>query len=64
MHHYHIVKLGCPKLDWLRLSKGAAQGSVIGPFAYNVNCNDLMSQLRVCARYLTMLMKILSGVMV
>ena len=27
---------------WLPLNVGAPQGSILGPFCYNVHCNDLM----------------------
>ncbi len=46
MDRYHRVKLGCVKSDWLKLSKGAPQGSDIGPFAYKVHCNDLIVTLQ------------------
>ena len=66
MDRYHRVKLRCVKSDWIKLSKGAPQGSIIGPFAYNVHCNDLIATLRdyFFARYLIMPMIILSHVMV
>ena len=42
---YHRVKMGKARSDWLRLSKGTPQGSVMGPFAYNVYTNDLVMLL-------------------
>ncbi len=47
MDRYHRAKLSYVKSDWLKVSKGALQGSVIGPFAYacNVHCNDLIVTL-------------------
>ena len=50
----------------LQLSKGEAQGCVIGPFAYNMHFNDLIVTLEdLCEIFnLTMLMTILSRVTV
>ncbi len=46
---YHRVKLGSAKSDWLLLMKGAPQGSMFGPFSYNVHSNDLiMLVARLC----------------
>ncbi len=48
---YHRVKLGSVRSEYLKLSKGAPQGSIIGPFAYNVHCNNLIAALqhtRIC----------------
>jgi hypothetical protein len=36
------VNIGNSKSDWLELSKGAPQGSLFGPFAYNLFTNDLI----------------------
>ncbi len=36
------VKIGNNKSDWLNILKGAPQGSLFGPFAYNVFSNDLL----------------------
>jgi hypothetical protein len=38
----HCVKLGNTKSDWLVMSRGAPQGSVLGPFLYNTHSNDLL----------------------
>ena len=46
---YHRVKLGSARSDWLPLKKGAPQGSIMGPFSYNVHSNDLIVLLeRLC----------------
>ena len=46
---YHRVKQGCARSEWLRLTKGAPQGSIMGPFSYNVHSNDLIIFLaRLC----------------
>ena len=37
-----LVKLDCNRTEWMNIKKGAAQGSQIGPFIYNVFSNDLM----------------------
>ncbi len=45
---FHRVKLGNDRSEWLPLIKGAPQGSIFGPFSYNVHSNDLivgMSQI-------------------
>ncbi len=39
------VKVGNTASDWLAVSKGAPQGSLIGPFVYNIFTNDLLLQL-------------------
>lgn len=36
------VNIGKDKSEWLCLSKGAPQGSLFGPFAYNIFTNDLL----------------------
>ncbi len=36
------VKLGDVRSDWLNLTKGAPQGSIFGPFSYNIFSNDLL----------------------
>ena len=41
---------GSTRSEWLELQKGAPQGSLIGPFAYNVHSNDLLSLM---SRYCT-----------
>ena len=35
------VKLGNVKSDWAYVNKGSAQGSIFGPFCYNVFTNDM-----------------------
>ena len=40
------VKLGNNKSDWLYLHKGAPQGSLFGPFMYNIFSNDLLLTLQ------------------
>ena len=37
------VKLGNTKSKWLHIDKGSAQGSILGPFCYNVFTNDMLS---------------------
>ena len=37
------VKLGNTKSKWLHIDKGSAQGSIHGPFCYNVFTNDMLS---------------------
>ena len=39
---YQRVKIGCHSSQWLGIGKGAPQGSYMGPFAYNVQTNDLL----------------------
>ena len=36
------VKLGDCLSDWRQILKGASQGSLFGPFMYNVFSNDLL----------------------
>ena len=31
------------KSKWLHIDKGSAQGSILGPFCYNVLANDMLS---------------------
>ena len=46
---YHRVKLGSARSEWLLLTKGAPQGSIMGPFSYNVHSNDLiMMMAKLC----------------
>ncbi len=40
------VKLGGHKSEWLTISKGAPQGSIFGPFVFDLFQNDLLSQLK------------------
>ena len=37
------VKLCNTKSKWLHIGKGSAQGSILGPFCYNVFTNDMLS---------------------
>ncbi len=39
------VKLGLQSSDWDNIIKGSAQGSIFGPFCYNVFINDMFSVL-------------------
>lgn len=36
------VKIGNIKSEWLNVQKGAPQGSLFGPFSYNIFSNDLL----------------------
>ena len=46
------VKLGHVRSEWVSLMKGAAQGSLFGPFLFNVSQNDLIFKLEnVCDVY-------------
>ena len=37
------VKFGDTKSKWLHIDQGSAQGSILGPFCYNVFTNDMLS---------------------
>ncbi len=39
------VKIGTHKSDWMSVHKGSAQGSLFGPFSYNVLSNDMFELL-------------------
>ena len=41
------VKVGNVKSNWKSLTKGAPQGSLMGPFTYNVHSNDLLFMLLI-----------------
>jgi hypothetical protein len=41
-NRYQRVKIGDVRSDWLNLTKGAPQGSIFGPFIYNLHSNDLL----------------------
>ena len=49
------VKLGDKYSDWLGLSKGVPQGSLMGPFIFNIFSNDLLLLLEKKCHVLTML---------
>ena len=42
------VKIGTTKTNWMSVKKGAAQGSLFGPFSYNVFTNDVFMILDEC----------------
>ena len=35
------VKLGKCRSDWIKIQKGSAQGSIIGPLSYNIFTSDM-----------------------
>ncbi len=41
----HRVNVGDNASDWLTISKGTPQGSLMGPFVYNICTNDIILQL-------------------
>ncbi len=45
------VKLGGHKSEWLTISKGAPQGSIFGPFVFNLFQNDPLSQLKTSVMF-------------
>ena len=46
------VKLGSVRSGWLPVIKGAPQGSLLGPFAYNTHSNDLLLEMsEMCSIY-------------
>ena len=49
------VKLGDRYSDWLGLSNGVPQGSLMGPFIFNIFSNDLLLLLEKNVMFLTML---------
>ena len=43
MNRKQRVKIGNTRSDWNAVTKGAAQGSIFGPFTFNVHLNDLLN---------------------
>ena len=39
---YQRVKMGNTKSEWMEITKGCPQGSLMGPLAYNIFSNDLL----------------------
>ena len=48
------VKLGHVRSEWVSLMKGAAQGSLFGPFLFNVFQNALIFKLENAVMYIIM----------
>ncbi len=44
-NRHQRVKMGDTLSEWLAITKGAPQGSIMGPFVYNIFTNDLLLQL-------------------
>ncbi len=45
MERQQRIKIGNDRSDWQVISKGAAQGSLIGPLAFNMHLNDLIIRI-------------------
>ena len=50
-HKQRVRSVGTQK-HWLNITKGAPQGSMFGPFAYNIYSNDLLYLMsEICDKY-------------
>ena len=49
---YQRVKIGNTKSEWMEITKGCPQGSLMGPLAYNIYSNDLLLTIQnICDVY-------------
>ena len=39
------MKIGDSRSEWKHVTQGTAQGSIVGPFAFNVLANDLLLKI-------------------
>ncbi len=42
-----LLKIGDKLSEWLSITKGDPQGSIMGPFAYNIFTNDLLLAIAI-----------------